>query len=171
MRWTRWCRKTCGRSRTVKPCGSGSPMLESSLRDGDIGPSVRDAAQAMVANKPGTPGRARSSRKTIAQGMPCDFGLPVLTCGHLSFSAHRACGCGQRPAFPAPSVFWRDDVDAKSGRKSRRGGAVACSSSLRGAKRRSNPPLHLRHDGLLRFARNDDGMAAQCRRAEKAPTK
>ena len=33
-------------------------------------PSVRHAAQAMVANKPGTPGRARSSRKTIAQGVP-----------------------------------------------------------------------------------------------------
>jgi hypothetical protein len=27
------------------------------------------------ANKPGTPRRARSSRKTIAQGMPCDFGF------------------------------------------------------------------------------------------------
>ena len=24
-------RKTCGTMRTVKPCGSGSPMLESSL--------------------------------------------------------------------------------------------------------------------------------------------
>jgi hypothetical protein len=29
---------------------------------------------AMVAKKPGTPGRARSSRKTIAQGMPERFG-------------------------------------------------------------------------------------------------
>jgi hypothetical protein len=37
-------------------------------------PSVRHAAQTMVANKPGTPGRARSSRKTIAQGMPDCFG-------------------------------------------------------------------------------------------------
>jgi hypothetical protein len=26
-----WRRKTCGATRTVKPCGSGSPMLESSL--------------------------------------------------------------------------------------------------------------------------------------------
>jgi hypothetical protein len=26
-------RKTCGTTRTVKPCGSGSPMLESSLRN------------------------------------------------------------------------------------------------------------------------------------------
>ena len=33
------------------------------------GPTRRDCA-AMVANKPGTPGRARSSRNTIAQGMP-----------------------------------------------------------------------------------------------------
>ncbi len=33
-------------------------------------PSVRHAAQAMVAKKPGTPGRARSSRKAIAQGVP-----------------------------------------------------------------------------------------------------
>jgi hypothetical protein len=31
--------------------------------------------QAMVAKKPGTPGRARSSRKTIAQGMPERIGL------------------------------------------------------------------------------------------------
>ena len=54
-------RKTCGAMRTVKPCGSGSPMLELSLRK---------FPQAMVAKKPGTPGRARSSRKTIAQGVP-----------------------------------------------------------------------------------------------------
>ena len=30
-------RKTCGTTRTVKPCGSGSPTLESSLRVGDVG--------------------------------------------------------------------------------------------------------------------------------------
>ena len=29
---------------------------------------------ATVATKPGSPGRARSSRKAIAQGVPCDFG-------------------------------------------------------------------------------------------------
>ena len=47
--------------RTVKPCGSGSPMLESTPGQEPGG---------MVAKKPGTPGRARSSRKTIAQGVP-----------------------------------------------------------------------------------------------------
>jgi hypothetical protein len=34
---------------------------------------------AMVAKKPGTPGRARNSRKTIAQGMPDCFRRPVVT--------------------------------------------------------------------------------------------
>jgi hypothetical protein len=36
---------------------------------------------------------------------------------------------------------------------------LVLSSSLRGAKRRSNPLPRLRRDGLLRFARNDDGTA------------
>ena len=48
--------------RTVKPCGPDSPTLESSLAE-IIG-------EATGANKPGTPGRSRSSRKAIAQGMP-----------------------------------------------------------------------------------------------------
>jgi hypothetical protein len=56
----------CARNgRTVKPCGPvprrwGQPLGQ---EPGGTG-----------ANKPGTPRRARSSRKTIAQGMPCDFG-------------------------------------------------------------------------------------------------
>ena len=64
----------------------------------------RRICAAMVAKKPGTPGRARSSRKTIAQGMPDRFGVPVLACGHLFFCTQGS-GCGQRPAFPAPSCF------------------------------------------------------------------
>jgi hypothetical protein len=46
---------------------------------------------ATEANKPGTPGRARSSRKTIAQGVPSDFGVPVLACV-LFLSARVAVG-------------------------------------------------------------------------------
>jgi hypothetical protein len=45
-------------------------MLELSLRIGDVGLTAKHAAQTMVAKKPGTPGRARSSRKAIAQGVP-----------------------------------------------------------------------------------------------------
>ena len=48
------------------------PTLGSSLCVSDVGPADRHAAsaQAVVAKKPGTPGRARIRRQTIAQGMP-----------------------------------------------------------------------------------------------------
>uniref|UniRef100_Q07HG7 Uncharacterized protein n=1 Tax=Rhodopseudomonas palustris (strain BisA53) TaxID=316055 RepID=Q07HG7_RHOP5 len=36
------------------------------------------------------------------------------------------------------------------------------SSSLRGAKRRSNPEFRAQRDGLLRFARNDGDRALIC---------
>jgi len=40
--------------------------------------SALTEAQAMVAKKPGAPGRSRSSRKTIAQGRPGRSGEPVV---------------------------------------------------------------------------------------------
>ena len=49
-------------SRTVKPCGPGS-------LDAGVNPWGQEPG-ATVAKKPDTPGRARSSRKTIAQGVP-----------------------------------------------------------------------------------------------------
>jgi hypothetical protein len=39
------------------------------LPDAGVNPWGQEPG-GMVANKPGTPGRARSSRKTIAQGVP-----------------------------------------------------------------------------------------------------
>ena len=50
--------------RMVKLCGPVPPTLRSSLA------LIR---KATVAKKPGTPGRARSSVNTIAQGMPVDM--------------------------------------------------------------------------------------------------
>src|SRR5215475_10788926 len=42
--------------------------------------------EATEANKPGTPGRARISRKTIAQGMPDDVAaLLLLACARVHF--------------------------------------------------------------------------------------
>jgi hypothetical protein len=69
-------RKACGTARTVKPRGPDPPTLGSSLSRSDfsLAAETRDR-QAMVANKPGTPRRARSSRKAIAQGMPDRFGF------------------------------------------------------------------------------------------------
>src|SRR5262244_24413 len=43
------------------------------------------------ANKPGTPGSARISRKTIAQGMPDVLALPVVTAACF-FCCRRAMG-------------------------------------------------------------------------------
>ena len=59
-------RKTNGLKRTAKSRGPDPPTLGSSLRV--------TSPKATEANKPGTPGRARISRKTIAQGMPDRFG-------------------------------------------------------------------------------------------------
>jgi hypothetical protein len=64
--------------------------------------------RGMVAKKPGTPGRARSSRNTIAQGMPDCFGVPVLA-SRASFPfCTQGSGCGEHPAFPAPSFEGRE---------------------------------------------------------------
>jgi hypothetical protein len=67
---------------------------------------AREIALTTGASKPGTPGRARSSRKPIAQGMPVVPAHLYRLVG-IFLSAHKACGCGQRPAFPAPSGFSR----------------------------------------------------------------
>jgi hypothetical protein len=77
-------------------------------------PTRRDW-RATEANKPGTPRRARISRKAIAQGMP----VFRRTCGDLlACFLHLHARLRVRPshpAFPAPSVF-RRVVDARLGR-------------------------------------------------------
>jgi hypothetical protein len=120
-------------------------------------PKRRDL-RTTVTKKPDTPGRARSSRKTIAQGVPDVSAQPDYLCALLLFST-QGCGCGQRPAFPAPS-FSRGTTKMQSS------DAIAlreCEcSSLRGAtcppepegrrrKRRSNPD-YLRNGILDCFA-------------------
>jgi len=50
-----------------------------------------------------TPGRARISRNTIAQGMPVVCGVPVVATRVLSCCT-RGYGCIGHPAFPAPSL-------------------------------------------------------------------
>src|SRR5262249_7294653 len=54
--------------RRVKRCGRVPPMQGTS-------PGLR--ARGDGGKKAGSPGRSRSSRKTIAQGVPDDFGVPV----------------------------------------------------------------------------------------------
>ena len=56
----------------------------------------------MGANKPGSQGERAISVKTIAQGMPDDPAEPVVP-SPCFFHCTGAMGCGQHPAFPAPS--------------------------------------------------------------------
>ena len=69
-----------------------------------------DEPPTTEANKPGTPGRSRISRDTIAQGMPDCFGVPVVTCLRAFFHCTQGCGCDKHPAFPAPSFLRGSEV-------------------------------------------------------------
>jgi hypothetical protein len=57
--------------------------------------------------------------------MPECFGVPVVTMLVCFLSCIRDCGCGEHPAFPAPSLS-RDSCSKRLGRDARRGNAMAC---------------------------------------------
>ena len=81
--------------RTAKSCGPGLPALRPSA----------GAFLALVATRgqeSRSPGRARISRQTIAQGRP-DIWLNLWFCRVL-FCCTRTAGISRYPAFPAPSV-------------------------------------------------------------------
>src|SRR5262245_55724175 len=65
-------------------------------------------------NKAWSPGRARISRNTIAQGMPAAPAEPVVL--PRAFLLHADHGCSPHPAFPAPSVSDEGDLMEKLGR-------------------------------------------------------
>src|SRR5690348_17734226 len=65
---------------------AGAKLAERSADDGD--------------NKAWSPGRARISRNTIAQGMPAAPAEPVVL--PRAFLLHADHGCSPHPAFPAP---------------------------------------------------------------------
>ena len=91
-----------------------------------------------VANKPGHRGELGVSRKTIARGMPGVSGVTVVTNACAFYHCARGCGRAERPAFPAPSVFRRRDVEAKLGRIASRKCEVAFTAVIVRAGGRSN---------------------------------
>ena len=96
MRWTPWLRKTSAG-------GADGEIVWSRSPDAGI-KSCGTFRRATVARKPGAPRRARISRKTIAQGVPAvPAALTLLACAKCISFARKARGCGQHPAFPAPS--------------------------------------------------------------------
>jgi hypothetical protein len=97
MRWTRCVMRRMTRSRTAKSCGSGAPTLAPKLV------KTRSRLTGDGGKKARSPGRARISRNTIAQGRPDDRLVPVVQ--PRAFCLHADHGCGRHPAFPAPSVL------------------------------------------------------------------
>jgi len=68
------------------------------------------------AKKPGLRGEREGNRKTIAQGVPDRFGVPVVTTLVCFFPfAREAAGALGHPAFPAPSsCLLRDKLTQNS---------------------------------------------------------
>jgi hypothetical protein len=69
MRWTQQGRSTQSRA-DERSCGGRSSRVVPTPRRWCPAQRASARCRDMVANKPGAPGRARSSRKTIAQGRP-----------------------------------------------------------------------------------------------------
>ena len=99
--------------RTAKSCGPDLPTLGSSL--------CATSAQTTVAIKPGTPGRARISRQTVARGMPVAPAEPVVTAACF-FCCRRAMGAACIRHSPRP-LFFEGRCSARLGRFTRRGNA------------------------------------------------
>src|ERR1700685_3601975 len=122
-----------------------------------------------VANKPGAPGRARSSRKTIAWGMPGDSGVTCQrVCVLPTTIAHTAIGRIGRPAFPAPFVrragirqyLAQKIVRRDRGRMSQR----HCEERLRRSDLRSNKERKM--DCFAALAMTASKVSANLRRAQ-----
>jgi hypothetical protein len=81
--------------------------------------SVGDDLADDGGNQARSPGSAKDTVKTVAQGMPDDPAGPVVTAACV-FCLQAGRGRGRRPAFPAPSHFQRDRIFAKPGREAPR---------------------------------------------------
>jgi hypothetical protein len=110
----RACAPTKASSRTVKPCGPDTPMLVSSLRDGDVGPDGPDTPRRRWwLTSPVHQGERGAAVNTIAQGMPDVLAEPVV----LPPAFFAAGGPWVRPApgIPCALYLMRDNDDASLG--------------------------------------------------------
>jgi hypothetical protein len=110
--------------RTAKSCCPDPPMLGSSSR--------AMIPRATVARKPGAPRRPRISRNPLRREcrlfrLPCCC-LRAQRCSLLSTQGH---GCGQHPAFPAPSILGGTRFPPSLGRLAPREGIVAWKAKTR----------------------------------------
>jgi hypothetical protein len=98
-RWTRQCRKASGTEADER---SRAVLIS---RRWDQARRVTNL-RATEAKELGTPGRPRISRKpSRRERRIVAAALSLLACAKCTLFARKARGCGQHPAFPAPSDF------------------------------------------------------------------
>jgi hypothetical protein len=104
MRWTRQRQAhTCGRRMTLQADGEA---VWSWRPDAGVKFSQGDSCLDDGGKTAGHRGEHGVSVKTIAQGMPVDAALPVVTTLMCFFHfAREAMGAAAHPAFPAPSAI------------------------------------------------------------------
>jgi len=103
----------------VKSQGPDTPMLVLPAQ------CAQAHCRAMVANKPGAPGRLRISVKTIAQGRPGVLGCTCGTC-RLHFFEQAGRRRQPTPGLPCALVSMRGQSEHKSSGASRREAADPC---------------------------------------------
>ena len=100
-------------------------------------------------------GEHEVSRKATAQGRPgCSVCTCMLVCVSLCAFAHDTAGAASTRSSLRP-LFSEGKRRTSLGRNMPRDRAAISSRHCEERMRRSNQHLHLRRDGLLRFARND----------------
>ena len=115
-------------SRTLEAgCGGrfGCALTNAAEADGEIVWSWRPDAGAKFSRtqfresdggkRARSPGRARISRKTIAQGMPVDCGVPVVANACAFYTAHAAAGALRSRHSLRPLFSLRANVQASPG--------------------------------------------------------
>src|SRR6266481_5791446 len=101
--------------------------------------SLREEAQATVSNKPGHRGEHEVSRKTIARGMPGDFRCDRGDYARALFILRARLRVHRAPGIPCALCSQKARRSWQTSRSIRGEIAKLCLTSLRGAKRRSNP--------------------------------
>ncbi len=152
--------------RTAKSCGPDAPTLASSSRS-CVGPTgLRQNISADDGGKQArSPGRARRKPlKPLRAGMPGDSGVLVYSCAFYQCQAHTRLRVQRAPGVPH-ALFGRK-IHQRLGRIAPRGRSRI--QNYRGVIARSpcDEAIHsffARHNGLLRFARNDETGRANAR--------
>jgi len=150
-----------GLPRRRKHCLRTSEIVRSRRPDAGVNPRGQEPG-GTEANKPGTPGRPRISRKPSRRGCRRVFGC---TCGRLvcvlcAFAAREARGCNGTRHSLRPLDFreWRKRCTTRANHAA--GTRRRALHVIASAAKQSRPHPRMQYGLLRRFAPRNDGAAA-----------